>query len=790
MTETNDLLAPLNEKLEALKKRQEIISIEIRELGEEIIQLKNLHVALPGEEESIHATDISENYSEPEVQNLSGISVSTEPELRPIKRPDYSSSGPVRPPKVKSDLEKFIGENLINKIGIAVTVIGVAIGAKYSIDHDLISPLARIVLGYLIGLALMGVGFRLKKNYQNYSAVLVSGAIAILYFITFFAYSLYALMPQYVAFLFMVVFTAFAVYTSIHYNRQIIAHLGMVGAYAVPFLLGDSSGIVLILFSYIAIINIGILVVSFNKYWKPLYYVSFVITWLSYLSWYGEKFMKNGDFGLALTFLAVFFVIFYTVFLAYKLLKKELFDINDVFLLLANSFIFYGLGYSIFKTNNSAENLLGVFTLINAAIHFVVGTIIYSQKLADKNLYYMVVGLVLTFITIAIPVQLKGNWVTLLWAGEAALLFWIGRTKNIQFYEIICYVLIILTFVSIIQDWTTAYNCYIPGKQETRIVPIFNINFLTSVFVIASFGFINILNRDQKYPEAIRTRVELERIISILIPATLLVVLYYSFRIEIETYWNQLYEDSSKLVDNVNNSLMDRLQDSDLLKFRSIWIINYSLLMTSLLTFLNMRKLKSFDLGILSLILSSICLVVFLVQGLIDLSSLRDSYIHNILADHYPRTGYNIGIRYISYMFVGITLFSMYRYLTCDLSQKEGGGLKIGFDCLLHLTLLWIASSELITWMEIMKFSQSSKLGLTILWGVYALVLIVLGIWKKKKHLRVGAIALFGVTLYKLFFFDMEDLDTIAKTIVFLSLGVLLLIISFLYNKYKHLISD
>ena len=141
-------------------------------------------------------------------------------------------------------------------------------------------------------------------------------------------------------------------------------------------------------------------------------------------------------------------------------------------------------------------------------------------------------------------------------------------------------------------------------------------------------------------------------------------------------------------------------------------------------------------------------------------------------------------------MFVGITLFSMYRYLTCDLSQKEGGGLKIGFDCLLHLTLLWIASSELITWMEIMKFSQSSKLGLTILWGVYALVLIVLGIWKKKKHLRVGAIALFGVTLYKLFFFDMEDLDTIAKTIVFLSLGVLLLIISFLYNKYKHLISD
>ena len=69
-------------------------------------------------------------------------------------------------------------------------------------------------------------------------------------------------------------------------------------------------------------------------------------------------------------------------------------------------------------------------------------------------------------------------------------------------------------------------------------------------------------------------------------------------------------------------------------------------------------------------------------------------------------------------------------------------------------------------------------------------MLIVLGIWKKKKHLRVGAIALFGITLVKLFFYDIAYLDTIAKTIVFVALGVLLLIISFLYNKYKHVISE
>ena len=115
---------------------------------------------------------------------------------------------------------------------------------------------------------------------------------------------------------------------------------------------------------------------------------------------------------------------------------------------------------------------------------------------------------------------------------------------------------------------------------------------------------------------------------------------------------------------------------------------------------------------------------------------------------------------------------------------------KIAFDFLLHVSVLWIASSELINWMELAGSVQSHKLGLSILWGVYSLLLISLGIAKKKKHLRVGAIVLFGVTLVKLFFYDISDYDTLSKTIVFVSLGILLLIISFLYNKYTHRISD
>ena len=90
--------------------------------------------------------------------------------------------------------------------------------------------------------------------------------------------------------------------------------------------------------------------------------------------------------------------------------------------------------------------------------------------------------------------------------------------------------------------------------------------------------------------------------------------------------------------------------------------------------------------------------------------------------------------------------------------------------------------------MDIYEPGQSYKLGLSILFGIYALLLVALGIWKRKTHLRIAAMVLFASTLLKLFFYDLTDLDTISKTIVFVILGILLLIISFLYNKYKGLI--
>jgi len=683
---------------------------------------------------------------------------------------------------VKSDFEKFIGENLISKIGILILIIGVAIGAKYAIDHEMISPLTRIVLGYAVGAGLMGFAIKLKAKYENFSAVLVSGAIAIMYFITYAAYDFYALIPQAMAFGLMVIFTSFTVVASIQYNKQVIAHIGLVGAYAVPFLLSDGSGKVGVLFSYMAIINIGILILSFKKYWKPLFYVSFGLSWIIFSAWRLDLSSNNQYFGLALLFASIFFITFYITNLAYKVVKREVFGLSDVVIILLNAFIFYGLGYLIIGDNKNSTAFLGLFTLANGVIHFVVSLIIYKRKLADKNLFYLILALVITFITMAVPVQLDGGWVTIFWAVEAAVLFYLGRVKRIVIYEKLSFPLIFLAFFSLLEDWIS-YAGY--DGNDLIVKPVLNVGFLTAIIFIACFAWM--LSISKKENEKPAEWLWMRQILTYSIPAILLFVVYISFLMEISKHFNNLFEVSKiNTHPKTNTDYASYSYNYNYEKLKTAWIYIYTLCFAAALSYFNLKKLKSSELAIACLVINLLVITSFLTNGLYNLSELRDKYLFP--DDNYFKIGiFNIGIRYVSIASFALLIAIFYRLINSSLFKSN---LKTLFDYLLYISALWVISSELINILELARLDNSYKLGLSILWGVYSLFLIGLGLAKNKKHLRIGAMVLFGITLIKLFVYDIAYLSTISKTIVFVSLGVLLLIISFLYNKYKHLIID
>ncbi|MGB8193880.1 MAG: DUF2339 domain-containing protein, partial [Chitinophagaceae bacterium] len=657
---------------------------------------------------------------------------------------------------------------LTSKVGILITIIGIFIGAKYAIEHDLISPAMRILAGYVSGLVLIGLAIRLKKNYEQYSSVLMGGGLAVLYFITYIAYSFYEMMPQTLAFALMLVFTAGTVYASLLYNQVIIAHLGLVGAYAIPILLSDQSGRFIILFTYIAIINAGILVLSFRKYWKSLFYLAFVLTWLIFGGWFSFKYMPENILP-AFIFLSVFFLIFYATFLAYKLVKKEQYGVWDVVVLLSNAFIFYGFGYAILDEQESTARLLGIFTLVNAAVHFTISMVIKRLQLADKALFYLLLGLVIAFVTIAVPVQLDGNWVTLLWTVEAVAVFFIGRTQQRDSYEKLGVILIILSFFSLLQDWSdyNYFTIFLKGVNLSS-TPFLNIMFFTGLLVAGAHGAILYLHHRKKRSAQAASGLHVE-FYNYALPCLFLAIVYFSFQFELNAGFRKLMDGSSKTY------------VSEIDMFRYCALLLYTMTFVAVVTWVNERYIRKKTLAVAAILAIGLCTAVLLVSGLELLNGLSEKH-------HHSATYFGIWnelIRYILIGFAALLLWLGNRSLAFFNDRFE----KTLYGVFIQVTILAIISFEYLKWMNLLNTSADEyKLGLSIVWSVYALGLVIMGINKKKKHWRLTGICFFIITLIKLFAYDLSQATTISKTISFISLGVILLLVSYLYNRYKHVI--
>jgi uncharacterized membrane protein len=651
------------------------------------------------------------------------------------------------------DTESFIGTKVISIVGILLIMLGVGYGAKYAIENNLISPKIWIIAVYVLGTALLLIALKLKSKYENFSAVLLSGAMAIYYFTTYFAFSQYDLIAREVAFGMMLIFTVFTVLAALRYDNQIIAHIGFVGAYAVPFLVRGNNENVVALFSFMAIVNVGILAVAIKKYWQSLLYSAFFLTWLIFAKWFVSTYNHSVDLNTAITFASIFFVIFYATILAYKLLHSKVFDGGDIVLIILNAVFAYSFGLAILSHSTSTQDYLGLFTLSNGIVHLLVNFSIKRFKEYDKNMHYLTFGLALAFVTIAIPVEFDGSWLALFWLVESAVLFWIGRTQKVRFYEIFSYPLLGFAIISLMYGWVDYYG----NLYEYNL--FLNVTFLISTLFIAILMGMLIISKKTKNNS-------FNSYSGVLIGA-MFSILYFTFFLEINSYWNAqmgIFNDLSQWAWINSNA-------QALTTFRLIWLTNYTLLYLIVISWVNIKIYKNQTFAGVNLIINAFAIFLFLTFGLYNLS----------LSKGFGDFGTQYLLRYSSIAIFGGLLFSTSQYTRQSFVQLNS---KNGIDIATHVIFLCVLTSELFNWMHLMNTQSIYKLGLSLLWSTYGFGLIIYGIWKRIKPLRIMAFILFGLTIFKLFFYDIAHQSTISKTIVMISLGAVLLIVSFLYNKY------
>jgi len=529
------------------------------------------------------------------------------------------------------------------------------------------------------------------------------------------------------------------------YNRQVVAHIGLVGAYALPFLLSNNSGAVVFLFTYISIINSGILAVSVARNWRPIFYTSSAFTWLIFLGWfvdryspadhlavaltflgifftlffatslirsfvrpdeassevlvstiltalifygfvfgisipdtgkgdvtvlftylaafsvvilvasyrfygrylvfasypftwliYGSWFVRHyspeNNFDVAATFAAVFFGVFYGTTLIYRMVSDEIGLAEHAGLLLSNSFITYGFGYAILDSREDTQNLLGVYTAANGILHLSVAHVISRARPAAGDIVQVLAILIITFLTITIPVQFDGNYVTMVWAVEGALLFWLARLNQIKLFEYFSYPVMLLATGSLFFDWVSAYALRTPTPSEFNPQVFANGNFITAVVFVAAFAGIFIVNRNETLKPTISDRIV--EPFGYLVAALGIFVVYNALRSEIDNYFHLLSvavragESAHTLADAAN--------------LNAVWQTIYTMTFFAILNLVNLFRIRSRWLGSAGIAFSALSLFAFVVTSAVLFGDLRSSYMYS-LSPH----PINIAIRYI-----------------------------------------------------------------------------------------------------------------------------------------------
>jgi len=212
----------------------------------------------------------------------------------------------------------FTGGNALVRAGVIVLFFGVAFLLRYAAEHTRV-PIEFRLAGVAVGaIALLVLGWSLRRARRGYALALQGGAVGILYLIIFAALHLYALLPASLAFGMLAVLAVLSAILAVLQNSLAFALLAVTGGFLAPILASTGEGSHVVLFSYYAVLNAAIVAIAWLKAWRPLNLAGFVFTFVIGTVW-GVLRYRAEDFSTTEPFLVLFFLFYVAVAVLFTL---------------------------------------------------------------------------------------------------------------------------------------------------------------------------------------------------------------------------------------------------------------------------------------------------------------------------------------------------------------------------------------------------------------------------------------------------------------------------------------
>lgn len=634
----------------------------------------------------------------------------------------------------ETNFEKYIGENLFGKIGILIFIIGIGFFVKYAIDQNWINETARTLMGYAVGAGMLVLAERLHKRYHTFSSLLAGGAFGIYYLITAIAFHYYALFSHTIAFVILCVTTIFMSAVSVLYDRKELAVTALVGGFIAPFIISTDSSSIISLQIYITILNIGMFCLAMYKKWAILPMVSFAFTYI--ILWGTTALGSFSDSEAVTTYptLFAFATLFYVIFLlpVVFILRTQYGENTRLGLLgiiTANSFMYLIYGDFLLQHFEASSDTTAYLAFFIAAVNLAIHLYLRFRVEGQDTLRNLMLGLAVTFASMGIPILFSVANVLMVWAAESVLLLWLFTKEKNRIYELASAVLLLLTLGALAYYRTT--DTFIHDTGDSLF---FNGAFFVTTFVSIAYYVVAVIMQFNKELFSDTKRLIAYTPCNAIAYALGFSILFLAFR------------------DNFHFHLEKPISEYASLLTANIMLLGGALILRKRFE-ISENKL-AYE---ISLYLAGI-LFAMTVWNYTDPEGLLLRWLMALVT-----------IAYMAYCMRGqLLVTSNQRNLHTEYSIIS--------------TLMWLTLTRLllITFNEV-NFSTAFSLSL----GIAAFILMCIGMRYHSKEIRIVSLAEFGIVIGKLILNDVWAMPSLGKIIVFISLGAILLILSFLYQKLK-----
>ena len=634
----------------------------------------------------------------------------------------------------ETNFEKYIGENLFGKIGILIFIIGIGFFVKYAIDQNWINETARTLMGYAVGAGMLVLAERLHKRYHTFSSLLAGGAFGIYYLITAIAFHYYALFSHTIAFVILCVTTIFMSAVSVLYDRKELAVTALVGGFIAPFIISTDSSSIISLQIYITILNIGMFCLAMYKKWAILPMVSFAFTYI--ILWGTTALGSFSDSEAVTTYptLFAFATLFYVIFLlpVVFILRTQYGENTRLGLLgiiTANSFMYLIYGDFLLQHFEASSDTTAYLAFFIAAVNLAIHLYLRFRVEGQDTLRNLMLGLAVTFASMGIPILFSAANVLMVWAAESVLLLWLFTKEKNRIYELASAVLLLLTLGALAYYRTT--DTFIHDTGDSLF---FNGAFFVTTFVSIAYYVVAVIMQFNKELFSDTKRLIAYTPCNAIAYALGFSILFLAFR------------------DNFHFHLEQPISE-----YASLLTANIMLLGGALI----LRKRFEISENKLAYEISLYLAGILFAMTVWNYTAPEGLLLRWLMA--------LVTIAYMAYCMRGqLLVTSNQRNLHTEYSIIS--------------TLMWLTLTRLllITFNEV-NFSTAFSLSL----GIAAFILMCIGMRYHSKEIRIVSLAEFGIVIGKLILNDVWAMPALGKIIVFISLGALLLILSFLYQKLK-----